>query len=179
MASRKHSRNTRFASSLSDVSDYPLEYYVDGNTVRQEEYVLDDEPRRKQPVRRKRRRTSPKIRQNRAAKSAVTRGYFVLLGVCTAFLLGICVNMLRIQFNIFQHRGNIRTIQNQTAELRTLNEGKLSELSEYTDINRVRQIAVEDYGMVYASAAKTTEIAQVNPAESEYVVQNEDIPTRY
>lgn len=128
---------------------------------------------RRQGEPRVRMRTSVKVRNNRLAKSTISRPFLVLLVVCTMGVGAVSANILHIQYNIHLHRSRIRTMQNQTEALRIKNEGVMDGLGEYTDINRIRRVAVEECGMIYIPSAPDTDNSKT---ESEYIYQHEEIP---
>ena len=97
----------------------------------------------------------------------------MLLVLCTVGIGAAAAGIIRIQYSIQMHRGNIRTIQNRTEELRIKNEGVLDGLGEYTDINRIRRVAVEECGMIYIASSAAVEN---NDKEREYIYQHEEIP---
>ena len=156
------------------------DYYTYGSAVprRRDEYELY-EPYYKEPVYRRqgepgiRSRTSAKVRNNRLAKSTISRPFLVLLVLCTVGIGAAAAGIIRIQYSIQMHRGNIRTIQNRTEELRIKNEGVLDGLGEYTDINRIRRVAVEECGMIYIASSAAVENSD---KEREYIYQHEEIP---
>ena len=168
--------NTGYGSTGYGNSGYGslryTDYYTDGSAVRKPDY-RDDE----QAVTYERRRASASVRRRQAAQSAINLPFVLLLAVSVTFLVLICANMLKIQYNIFQHRGNIKVIENQTTRLRAHNDALFEEITAYSNIERIRSIAVSEYGMEPV-AGGTARAAAVNLTESEYVHQNEPIPGR-
>jgi hypothetical protein len=154
-------------------------YYTYGSAVPADTYGYElyepyyTEPARRRGESRTRTHTSVRIRNNRLAKSTISRPFLILLAGCVMCVGAMSVNILRIQYGIHLHRNNIRMMQSMTEELRVKNEGVLDGLGEYTDINRIRRVAVEECGMIYVPSASASEESKI---EREYIYQHEEIP---
>ncbi len=144
-------------------------HYMDGNTVRKErqdyEYVR---------VRTEQERKSYHVRRNWEKARTMTLPY--VLGLVAA---GIVVLLVSVQYLEARNdiNASVRTISNLESDLEDLkeaNSGLQKSIDSSTDLNYIYRIATEEMRMV---PADESQIIRYDRTESEYVRQNEDIPT--
>ena len=73
-------------------------------------------------------------------------------------------------------RSQIKSLERSQKELellRSANDEMEVRLNTYVDLDYIQEYAVNTLGMVYADE---TRVIRYNKTESEYVIQNEDIP---
>ena len=144
--------------------------YVYGNTVRQAE-ILPQQYDEEQPVPKK--RVSAQVRRNRRQATHMNGRYVVFLSIAAVVVLAVCSMYLQLQTEVGQHSREIAAMQKQLANQKEENTTRYNALMDRMNLNEIREKAVEELGMVYASNGQI--IAYQSPT-NDYVKQYEAIP---
>ena len=94
---------------------------------------------------------SQRVRQNRSRALHMNRGYVVFLAVAAAFALIACVNYLQLQAEITNRSYNITALQQELADRKEANTTKYNVVINSMNLEEVRERAMNDLGMVYAT----------------------------
>ena len=143
-------------------------YHIEGNTVRKPQY---------EPVRAPLRRQQPGLKKRPAARPVSGLHLEMLLRVGFFFLIGLAVYMsvayIQAQSGLRSQIKSLERSQKELELLRSANDEMEVRLNTYVDLDYIQEYAVNTLGMVYADE---TRVIRYNKTESEYVIQNEDIP---
>lgn len=144
--------------------------YVYGNTVR---HAMPAPKRREelQPARPE--KVSRQVRRNRKKAMHMSAGYVLFLSLAAVLALIICVQYLQLQSRITSRSVEITSLQQQLAEVKEENTTRRNAVLDSVNLSDVRNKAVGELGMVYASADK---IIEYKSPTNQYVKQYEDIP---
>ncbi len=153
-------------------------YYVDGNTVRE---INPQEERRKQRQRqqreeenrRKNRRNA--ARRNRERALHMSRAYVAFLTSCviiSAFAAGYYV---RSQAQVISSMKQVAALESQVTDLKTDNDAKLKRIETSVDLDQIKDVAMNQLGMTYASSEQ---IQYYSVDNSNYMNQYSDIPEK-
>lgn len=146
------------------------EFYVYGNTVRQAEPVPERMPKAR-PAETK--RTSPQVVRNRNRAMRISPAYAVFLTVAAVCAVFVCVLYLNLQSNVMSRSEHVTALQEELADLIEANDTRYNAAADSIDLKTVRDRAVNEMGMVYASEGTVVEYD--SPA-GDYVKQYSDIP---
>lgn len=141
--------------------------YVYGNTVRKEA-VHAPESVEKQP-----KVISRRVRKNRNKALHMNRGYVVFLSVAAIAALFACVRYLQLQSEITSRSENITSLQRELENAKEANTTKYNAVVNSMNLEEIRDRAMNDLGMVYATAEQVIEYT--NPT-SNSVMQYSSIP---
>lgn len=146
--------------------------YVDGNTVRQFQAVprIQEEP----PVRKRRPATSRNTRKNREKALQMNFAYVTFITLASVATLFVCVNFLQLQAENTAHRNTVTALESQLSTLKLANDTKYEETLASVDLAKIKEMAINDLGMVYATQGQ---IIGFNSQDGDYVRQYEDVPT--
>ena len=154
-------------------------YYNEGNTVRKPEVILSpvrNLPTREQREREKREEAAARQRvTNRRRKAALRKhriltGYMVGAVLVTMFMLVVYVSL---QNSVTTRLNNIANLENELSELNADNNAAESRISTATNLSDVKDKAINDLGMVYATSSQ---IVYYSTDSSDYMSQYYDIP---
>ncbi|MCQ2508303.1 MAG: hypothetical protein MJ097_05895 [Dorea sp.] len=145
------------------------EYYY-GNTVPQPDY--EPQPRHKDAPAKKT-RTNTKGRRHRRNARFMNRAYVVAMTLAVVVALFVCVNYVRLQKSISLYSAEIAKMQLELADLREANNTKYNTLVDSVNVDEIREKAVTELGMVYAS---TEQVVFYEEPTTDYVTQYESIP---
>lgn len=155
--------------------------YVHGNTARRLEPqrvpVGQLKPQRtpiRQPERRKDPQTSYRVRRNQEKALQMDLPYLVVLVIAACCALYICVSYIHIQSDMTARMDTIKGLEQDLETLKSENDALETRINTYVDLDYVYKVATEELGMVYANK---DQVLLYNKTESEYVRQDEDIPT--
>ena len=87
----------------------------------------------------------------------------------------ICVNYLQIQSTITARLANIEKLEKNVEQLKAENDAMETRINTSIDLDYIYKVATEELGMVYANR---DQVLLYDKTESEYVRQDEDIPTQ-
>lgn len=150
--------------------------YIDGNTVRKLEAVPDyrreREERRREEERRRNRRVA---RRNQERVAHMNLGYVAFLTLSVMLLGFSSVMYIRLQTNITSHLNTISALETDIASRKADNDAKEKRIETSVDLKAVKDTALNELGMVYASPEQ---IVHYTVDKEDYMNQYEDIPSR-
>lgn len=156
---------------------YRYTNYVEGNAVRRlsavpdvrKEISTEEDKRRRQEKNRQLKRRQREVERERK----LGRGYlvFVTAAVCLASV--VVGYTITIQTNISSSMANVAVLKDQIETLRTDNELAEKKLESQLDLESIRDIAINQLGMVYPSREQ---IVRYDVKNNDYMNQYEDIP---
>lgn len=139
--------------------------YIHGNTVRKEEI--------ERPVRQPQRKADSQVSKNRNRALHISKGYVTFLAVAAVIALTVCVKYLQLQSEVSARSENIAVMQQQLSDLKEENIAKQDAIMNSVNLEVVREKAIHDLGMVYATSDQI--ITYKNPVGNE-VTQISSIP---
>lgn len=144
--------------------------YVYDNIARQPEvppaHVPVGEPEYRQ-------KTSRQVLKNRRRALSINSAYAVFLASAAIFAVVICFLYLRLQSEMVARSENVTALQRELAELTEKNDAAYQAAADSVNLNTVRDRAVNQLGMVYASQGRV--VTYKNPT-TDCVKQYNDIP---
>ena len=153
------------------------EVYVHGNTVLKPEPQQTPSKHREKQERQKKHRESKEVlrrRRNQEKALSMNLPYVAALVAASCCALYICVNYIRLQSGMTARMDTIKDLEQQLNTLKTENDTLETRINIYVDLDYVYKVATEELGMVYANK---DQVLMYDKTESEYVRQDEDIPT--
>lgn len=146
------------------MADYRRSYYVEGNTVRQEDYY---------DLRQTHDRVSYRQRRNRDKAAYMTLPYVLILTATCILVLFMAVNYISVRSSVSVSQKNIKALETKLNTLRVANEDLAQKVDAGMDLQEIYRVATQEMGMVFP---ETDQLVYYQRAESEYVRQNENIP---
>lgn len=144
------------------------ETYVGGSTVSVGDILPDRDTRRKEIEEEKRRKQKSRARQNaRALRKGRTTAVMVIFAV--ALFGAFFLEYVNLQTSIRSHMVNIATLKEDISDMKASNSAAQSRISTATDINEIKEKALNEYGMVYANQGQIVY----------YDIEDEDYMSRY
>lgn len=145
--------------------------YVYGNVVPKPVY----EPERpaKEPARPK--KVSQQVKNNRRLAMGMNKSYVIFLAVVTVLMLAICVNYVQLRSELISRSKNITALQEELAALSEENLTKYNVIMDSVNLEEVREKAINEFGMAYASEEQMIEYD--NPT-GDYIKQYDQIPEK-
>lgn len=125
--------------------------YVYGNTVRREMQPAPLAPQ-KQP-----KEISQRVQKNRSKALHMNRGYVIFLAVAAMVALFSCVQYLQLQSEVTSRSKNITALQQELADAKEANTTKYNAIVNSMNLEEVREKAMTELGMVYASVDQVIE----------------------
>ncbi len=117
--------------------------YVYGNVVRKEKTAVPNVTREPKEV-------SQQVRKNRSKATHMSRGYVIFLAVAAMVALFACVKYLQLQSEITSRSKYITSLQQDLANAKEANTTKYNAIMNTMNLEQIRDIAIGEYGMVYA-----------------------------
>lgn len=149
----------------------PRTVYVHGNTA----YKLEPEQAPlKPPKKHMNQEQRIKVRRNQEKALQIDLPYLIMLVAAACCALYICVNYIQIQSNMTVRMDTIKALEQELEALKAENDALETRINTYIDLDYVYKVATEELGMVYANK---NQVLMYDKTESEYVRQDEDIPT--
>ena len=118
--------------------------YVQGNVVRKQVAAVPAPAKQPKEV-------SQQVRKNRSKAMHMNRGYVVFLAVAAFVALFACVKYLELQSEITNRSKHITSLQQELADAKEANTTKYNAVMNSMNLEEIRDIAINDFGMVYAS----------------------------
>ncbi len=149
-----------------------VRYEISGSTVRKT-YA---EPKRRpeeRPARTPEIRVEKRLRNHTDRALAFNKGYMVFVLFCVTIMLGACVYMISSELSLNEQKAHIQELEQSISALETDNEAKRIMLDNMYTLDNIRDIAVNELGMVYA---KKGQIIYFDSADEDYVKQYMDVP---
>ena len=165
--------------------------YIEGTAVRKlsqyEQTVPEEMPgrhhapeKRQQTPKRKTSQSRPKTRQKavarrraRARAFQMNKGYVTFLSIVSVACLFICVNYLKLQAQVTESRKQISRMESSYSDLKLSNDAAYSKAVSSVDLDKIRDIAINELGMVYANQ---DQIVTYEKQDKDYVRQYEEVP---
>lgn len=145
-------------------------FYVYGNTVRQAEPVPAQRPKAR-PTEPK--RTSRQVVKNRNRAMSISPAYAVFLTIAAVCAVFVCVLYLSLQSEVVNRSENVTALQEELATLTEENDTRYNAAADSVNLEEVRDKAMNEMGMVYASEGTVVEYERTS---GDYVRQYSDIP---
>ena len=120
-----------------------------------------------------RQKTSRQVLKNRRRALSMNTAYAVFLASAAIFAVVICSLYLRLQSETVARSENITALQRELAELTEKNDAAYQAAADSINLNTVRDRALNQLGMVYASQGRV--VSYQNPT-TDCVKQYNDIP---
>lgn len=117
--------------------------YVQGNVVRKETAIAPN------PVKPK--EVSQRVRTNRSKAMHMNKGYVAFLAIAAMAALFACVQYLQLQSELTSRSKNITALQQELADAKEANTTKYNAIMNSMNLEDIREIAINEFGMVYAS----------------------------
>ena len=153
--------------------------YIDGNTVRKLEAAPDYRRERvtREEKERKARRRQNKYAAKRNQQKALPmdKGYVMSLTMAVLVIGIISVLYIRIQADLTERMHNISRLESQVSDVLIENEATRKRIATSVDLNHVKDVAVNQLGMVYASP---DQIMYYEVSDDDYMNQYSDIPSK-
>ncbi len=151
-------------------------YYVNGSTVRQ----LDAQPVRRERIdrtkieeeRRKKNRRNA-ARRNRERAMYMSPARVMLLSACVAISTLAAVSLIQTQSQITQRMKHIASLESQLTDLKADNDAKYKEIVTSVDLDYIKDVAINELGMSYASEEQVVYFSVEN---DNFMDQYSDIP---
>lgn len=168
MASQYRTSNRRAAETRGRDRS---RFYVYGNAVRQAEAVPERAPQRRPQQPKK--RTSRQVAKNRNRAMSIGPAYAVFLTAAAVCAVLICMFYLRLQSEVVSRSENVSYLQEQLADLTEANNTAYNAAADSVNLETVRERAMNEMGMVYASGGN---VIEYDSPSGDYVKQYSDIP---
>lgn len=143
--------------------------YVYGSAVPKPAY----EPQRREDRPRRRRKVSSQVKENRRQAMGINKAYVVFLSFAAVLMLIVCVNYVQLRSELINHSKNITALQEKLVSLNEENTTKYNSIMDTVNLEEVREKALNELGMVYASDSQVIEYD--NPT-GDYIEQYDQIP---
>lgn len=140
--------------------------YVEGNAVRKLQPVK--RPRKEQRVSRSKRYV---VKDGRAEYASAL--YMLFLVAMAVMALISCVHYLQLQEQCTSKKNHVSSLETQLETLKKENDDNYTRVMTSTDLDYIRDIAINELGMVYA---KADQVILYDGSTKDYVRQNQDIP---
>lgn len=145
--------------------------YVYGNVVPKP--VYEPERRAKEPARPK--KVSRQVKNNRRLAMGMNKPYVIFLAVVAVLMLAICVNYVQLRSELMSRSKNINALQEELSALSEENLTKYNVIMDSVNLEEVREKAINEFGMTYASEEQMVEYD--NPT-GDYIKQYDQIPEK-
>lgn len=145
--------------------------YVYGNVVTKP--VYEPERRTKETARPK--KVSQQVKNNRRLAMGMNRPYVIFLAAVTIVMLAICVNYVQLRSELISRSKNITALQEELSALSEENLTKYNVIMDSVNLEEVREKAINEFGMSYASEEQVVEYD--NPT-GDYIKQYDQIPEK-
>ena len=153
--------------------------YIDGNTVRKLEAASDyrrERVTKEEREREERRRRNKYVAKRHQQKALLMdKGYVMFLTMAVLVIGVISVLYIRIQADLTERMHNISRLESQLSDVMIENEATRKRIETSVDLNHVKDVAVNQLGMVYASP---DQIMYYEVSDDDYMNQYSDIPSK-
>ena len=150
-------------------SIYFYGYYDDGNTVRKQKQVYDDYKFQEETP-----RTRPRdVRELKSQGLSVAYGFF-LVTMAMVLLVG-CIIYLNLRNDITAQQKTIAGMEKELGALRQKNDEELDRIEGSIDMEKIKQIAMDELGMTYPDSGQ---VVDIEGGAGDYVRQYQDIPEK-
>jgi cell division protein FtsL len=153
-------------------------YYINGNAVRELEAAPARKPQQnpKETEEQKRRvRRQHAARRNRERALYMSKGYVTFLTLCVAVSAVFAVTYVKLQSDVSNRMKTIAALESQITDLKADNDANYKRITTSVDLNEVKDIAMNQLGMTYATEEQ---IIYYSVENSNYMDQYSDIPQK-
>jgi cell division protein FtsL len=153
-------------------------YYINGNAVRELEAASARKPQQnpKETEEQKRRvRRQHAARRNRERALYMSKGYVTFLTLCVAVSAVFAVTYVKLQSDVSNRMKTIAALESQITDLKADNDANYKRITTSVDLNEVKDIAMNQLGMTYATE---DQIIYYSVENSNYMDQYSDIPQK-
>ena len=119
--------------------------YVYGNAVRKDHVEIQTPARQQKEV-------SQRVRANRSKEMHMSKGYVAFLAIAAIAVLFACMQYLQLQSEITSRSNHITALQQELADAKEANTTRYNVIMNSMNLEEIREIAIQDFGMVYAEA---------------------------
>ena len=119
--------------------------YVYGNAVRKDHVEIQTPARQQKEV-------SQRVRANRSKAMHMSKGYVAFLTIAAIAVLFACMQYLQLQSEITSRSNYITALQQELADAKEANTTRYNVIMNSMNLEEIREIAIQDFGMVYAEA---------------------------
>lgn len=119
--------------------------YVYGNAVRKDHVEIQTPARQQKEV-------SQRVRANRSKAMHMSKGYVAFLAIAAIAVLFACMQYLQLQSEITSRSNHITALQQELADAKEANTTRYNVIMNSMNLEEIREIAIQDFGMVYAEA---------------------------
>lgn len=149
-------------------SNRDRETYVNGAAVRKLQTV---EPRHDS---RDDRQVQHRVhRASRSRQEHLSAAYTLFLAFASVLTLWVCTGYLQLQADNTSKAKELVVLEEQLADLKVENDDEYNRVITSVDLEAIREIAVNELGMVYANA---DQVVLYDGSGSDYVKQYQEIP---
>lgn len=151
-------------------------YYINGNTVRElESQPIRRERRSRQEIEEARRKKSRRnaARRNRERALSMGKKNVCFLTICVLLSAFAAISLIKIESSISTRMRDVANLESQIANLRADNDAKNKELNTSVDLEQIKDIAMNQLGMTYASE---DQVIYYQVDNNNYMDQYQDIP---
>ncbi len=139
--------------------------YIEGNTVR----VIDPVKEMHRPIR----KVNKAVRRNRDKALYMNLPYVMFLTAALIITGIVLIGYLQTQAKLTVSIKRVASLESQLNDMRLSNDEQLARIESAVDIEKVKQIAIEELGMTYA---KEGQVVIISKEGSDYVRQLSDLP---
>lgn len=100
-------------------------------------------------------------------------GYTLFLAAASVLALWVCAGYLKLQADNTARMKNIVALESQLSNMRAENDDEYNRVTTSVDLDEIRDIAINELGMVYAGA---DQVILYDGQGSDYVRQYQEIP---
>ena len=144
--------------------------YIYGNTVRKADYTPEITTGTSYYIRRM---NEPEREKNPYARRAALRYVLFLMAAMTATGV-ILANYITLRSGMLNNVKTIAVLEKQLSELKQENDENLTRIEAGIDLNEIRRIAINEYGMSYADDGQIVTVGFEGGGD--YVRQLAEIP---
>lgn len=148
--------------------------YVDGNTVRRLETAPDYHREREERKQREKRRHNEHVaRRNQERALHMDRGYVAFLTIAALMTALVSAAYIKLQSEMTGRLKNIAALESTVSDLKADNDSAYKRISTSVDLDTVKDVAMNQLGMVYAGA---DQIVYYTVENDDYMNQYSEIP---
>ena len=148
--------------------------YVDGNTVRRLETAPDYHREREERKQREKRRHNEHVaRRNQERALHMDLGYVAFLTIAALMTALVSAAYNKLQSEMTGRLKNIAALESTVSDLKADNDSAYKRISTSVDLDTVKDVAMNQLGMVYAGA---DQIVYYTVENDDYMNQYSEIP---
>ena len=147
---------------------YTKELLFDGSAVRSAQVLTTPDTRTQKGP-----RISERTRQNRRQALSMNRGYVFFLAFMSVIVVLMCIHYLQLKETVTTQTAANEKLASQLTNLKSENDALFESITNSTDWDHIRDVAVNELGMKYASE---DQVVWYNTGSDGYVRQYEEVP---